>query len=74
MSTTTVKGRFSFKDSLGTSLSKTFDDIDPSVTDANMQALSAGIVTNGQIYPRVPVEATKIEKITTTVDEIALGA
>lgn len=74
MSVTTVKGRFSFKDALGTSLSKTFDDIDPSVADADMQALSAGIVTNGQIYPLVPVEATKIEKITTTVDEIALGA
>ena len=39
-----------------------------------MQALAAGIVTNGQIYPVVPVEAVKIEKITTTTTEVPLSA
>ena len=74
MSTTSVTGRFSFKDSVGNPLAKTFKDIDPSVENSDMQALAAGIVTNGAIYPVVPVEATKIEKITTTTDEIPLSA
>ena len=73
MSETKTTGRFSFKDSLNQSLSKTFSDIDPSVADADMQALAAGIVTNGLIYPVVPVEAVKIEKITTTTDEIPVA-
>ena len=74
MSETKTTGRFSFKDSLNQSLFKTFADIDPSVADADMQALAAGIVANGQIYPVVPVQATKIEKITTTTTEIPLSA
>ena len=74
MSATKTTGRFTFKDSLGSSLSKTFADIDPSVQDSDMQALASGIVTNGQIYPVVPVEAVKIEKITTTTTEIPLSA
>ena len=73
MSVTKTTAKFSFKDSLGSSLSKTFGDIDPSVQDSDMQALAAGIVTNGQIYPVVPVEATKIEKITTTTTEVPLS-
>ncbi len=73
MSETKTTGRFSFKDSLNQSLSKTFSDIDPSVADADMQALANGIVANGQIYPVVPVQATKIEKITTTTDEIPVA-
>lgn len=72
-SVTKTTARFSFKDSLGVSLSKTFNDIDPSVADADLQALSAGIVTNGQIYPVIPVEATKIEKISTTTTEVAVA-
>lgn len=72
-SVTKTTARFSFKDSLGNSLSKMFKDIDPSVADADLQALSAGIVTNGQIYPVIPVEATKIEKISTTTTEVAVA-
>ena len=64
MSETKTTAKFSFKDSLEQRLSKTFADIDPSVADSDMQALANGIVANGQIYPVVPVEATKIEKIT----------
>lgn len=70
---TTTTARFSFKDSLDQRLSKTFNDIDPSVQDSDLQALAAGIVTNGQIYPVVPVEATKIEKISTTITEVAVA-
>ena len=44
------------------------------VQDADMRALANGIVSNGQIYPVVPVEATKIEKITTTTTEVPLSA
>ena len=73
MSVTKTTARFSFKDSLDQSLSKTFNDIDPSVADADLQALAAGIVTNGQIYPIVPVQATKIEKISTTTTEVAVA-
>lgn len=72
-SVTTTTARFSFKDSLDQRLSKTFKDIDPSVQDSDLQALAAGIVTNGQIYPVVPVEATKIEKISTTITEVAVA-
>ncbi|MBQ9527133.1 MAG: hypothetical protein IJR68_05930 [Fretibacterium sp.] len=74
MSETKTTAKFSFKDSLDQRLSKTFADIDPSVADADMQALANGLVANGQIYPVVPVEATKIEKITTTTTEIPLSA
>ena len=73
MSETKVTGRFTFRDSLAQRLSKTFNDINPAVENSDMQALAAGIVTNGQIYPVVPVEAVKIEKITTTTDEIPLA-
>lgn len=73
MATTVTTARFSFKDALDQSLSKTFKDIDPSVSDADLQALSAGIVANGAIYPVVPVSATKIEKISTTTTEVALS-
>lgn len=72
-SVTKTTARFGFKDSLGVSLSKTFNDIDPSVQDSDLQALAAGIVTNGQIYPVVPTEATKIEKISTTITEVAVA-
>ncbi|MCR4817365.1 MAG: hypothetical protein K5841_00225 [Fretibacterium sp.] len=74
MSETKTTGRFSFRDGLGNSLSKTFSDINPSVQDSDMQALAGGIVANGQIYPVVPVTATKIEKITTTTTEVPLNA
>ena len=73
MSETKTTAKFSFKDSLDQRLSKTFADIDPSVADADMQALANGLVTNGQIYPVVPVEAVKIEKITTTTTEVPLS-
>ena len=72
-SVTKTTARFGFKDSLGNSLSKTFNDIDPSVADADLQALANGIVTNGQIYPVAPTEATKIEKISTTTTEVPLS-
>ncbi|MCR4818526.1 MAG: hypothetical protein K5841_06175 [Fretibacterium sp.] len=73
MSVTKTTAKFSFRDGLGSSLSRTFADIDPSVQDSDMQALSSGIVANGQIYTVVPVEATKIEKITTTTTEVPLS-
>ena len=72
-SVTKTSLRLKFKDAVGQSLNKTFDDINPSVDPADVRALSAGIVTNGEIYPVVPVEATKIEKITTTTEEISLA-
>ena len=73
MSVTTTTAKFSFKDSLNQSLSKVFTDIDPSVADADLQALANGLVTNGQIYPRIPAVATKIEKISTTTTEVPLS-
>lgn len=74
MSVSKTTAKFSFKDSVGNPLSKTFNDINPDVEPADMRALANGIVSNGQIYPVMPVEATKIEKITTTTDEIPLSA
>ena len=73
MSVTKTSARFGFKDSLGVSLTKTFSEISDSVTNAKLQALSAGIITNKEIYPVQPVMATKIEKITTTTTEVPLS-
>lgn len=73
MSVTKTTARFGFKDSLGVSLSKTFGEISDSVTNAKLQALSAGIIANKEIYPVQPVTATKIEKITTTTTEVPLS-
>ena len=73
MSVTKTTARFGFRDSLGTSLSKTFAEINPSVQAAKLQALSAGIVANKEIYPVQPATATKIELISTTTTEIPLS-
>ena len=73
MSVTKTTARFGFKDSLGTTLSKTFAEIDPSVQAAKLQALSTGIITNKEIYAVQPVTATKIELISTTTTEIPLS-
>ncbi len=72
-SVTKTTARFGFKDALGTNLSKTFAQIDPSVQAADLQALSAGIVANREIYPTEPAAATKIELISTTVTDIPLS-
>lgn len=73
MSTTRTTARFGFKDALGVTLSKSFAEIDPSVQAAKLQALSAGIIANKEIYPVQPTMATKIELITTTTTEIPLS-
>lgn len=71
--TTKTTAKFGFYDSLGGSLTKTFTDIDPAVQNSDLQALSAGIVANKEIYPVQPVTAKSIQLVSTTTTDIALS-
>ncbi|MBQ7315549.1 MAG: DUF2922 family protein [Clostridia bacterium] len=64
--------KLGYKDALGKSMIKTFSNIDEDVTDANVKALSAGLITNGAIFANPPVSAESAELITTTTKEIDL--
>ena len=73
MPTTKTSAKFTFADSLGMSVSKTFQEINPSVQAAKLQALSAGLIANKEIYPRQPVTAKGIQLISTTTTDIPLA-
>jgi len=70
---TKTSARFGFTDALGVSVSKTFNEINPSVQNAKLQALSAGIIANKEIYPVQPVTAKSIQLISTTTTDVPLS-
>lgn len=70
---TKVSARFGFKDSLGGSISKTFGNIDPSVANADLQALSAACVANKEVFAVEPAVASSIQKISTTTEDVPLS-
>lgn len=70
---TKTSARFGFVDSLGGSVSKTFSEINPSVQNAKLQALSAAIIANKEIYPVQPVTAKSIQLISTTTTDVPLS-
>lgn len=65
--------KFSFTDSLGENLSKTFSGISETVTDANARALGQACVTNKEAFGRMPAVLTAIEKIARETTEISLA-
>lgn len=71
MATSALK--LGFKDTLGQSMTKTISNVDSEVSDADVKALSAGIVTNGAIFMNVPVSATSAVLVTTETKEIDLA-
>lgn len=70
---TKVTARFGFKDSLGGAISKTFTNIDPSVQNADLQALSAACVANKEVFTVEPAVASSIQKISTTTEDVPLS-
>lgn len=70
---TKTSARFGFSDALGTTVTKTFNEINPSVQAAKLQALSAAIVANKEVYSPQPVTAKSIQLISTTTTDIDLS-
>ena len=73
MSVTKTSLKYSYEDALGVGgNSKTYPNISTSVTNAQAQALGTALTTN-DVYPGGISAITKIEKISTTTDEIPLS-
>lgn len=70
---TKTSARFSFTDALGSTVTKTFNEINASVQDAKLQALSSAIVANKEVYSPQPTTAKSIQLISTTTTDVPLA-
>ena len=69
MSVTKTSLKYSYDDDLGDHQSKTFGNVNPSVTNAQAQTFAAALESN-DVFPGGIDTVTKIEKISTTTTEI----
>lgn len=69
---TTTALRYTYKDNVDATKNKSFNNINYTVTNAQAQALAAALVAN-DVYQGGVVSVTKIQKISTTTDEIPLS-
>ena len=72
MSVTQTDLRYTYEDNLGEKTSKTFANVADTVTNAQAQAFGTVLESN-DVYPGGIFTVTKIEKISTTIDEIPLA-
>ncbi len=72
MSVTKTTLRYSYLNSLGDKGSKTFANVNSSVTNAQAQTFGQALTTH-DIYPGGISSISKIEKISTTTDEIPVA-
>ena len=74
MSVTKTTLKYTYEDALGEGgNSKTFANINPAVTNAQAQTFGTALANN-DVYPGGISAVTKIEKISTTTDEIPVSA
>lgn len=67
MATAGTKLVLTLKDSDYQNMTMSYNYADPEVSTASVQALCSGLVTNGSIFDKVPVAATKAEVVQTAV-------
>lgn len=72
MSVTKTDLWYTYNDNLGVSNRRSFADVADTITDVQAQVFGEALVSN-DIYPGGISEITKIEKISTTIDEIPLA-
>ena len=71
-SVTTTSLKYTYKDNVDATKSKSFNNINYTVTNAQAQALGTALTTN-DIYVGGIVSLTKIQKVSTTTDDIPLS-